>query len=194
MLKPIAAAAVVLAAFSTAAISQNNKTTDNRQILVAGYSRVRTVSSAKAAATAERDAFDLINKIRNDVGLESLAWNEQLANLARLHSQDMAEQKFFSHRGSDGSMVDNRADKLGIMNWSAIGENIAFLRGYEDAPKFAVERWLNKEHIDPFLDGNVRRRAPYEIMRTIDDGDGQLASIRNRWIVGEWAIISSRII
>ena len=153
MLKPIAAAAVVLAAFSTAAISQNNKTTDNRQILVAGYSRVRTVSSAKAAATAERDTFDLINKIRNDAGLESLAWNEQLANLARLHSQDMAEQKFFSHRGSDGSMVDNRADKLGIMNWSAIGENIAFLRGYEDAPKFAVERWLESpRHKENLLD------------------------------------------
>jgi uncharacterized protein YkwD len=154
MLKPIAAAAVFLAAFSTAAISQNNQTTASRQIQVAAYTRVRTVVNTPAAvAAAERDAFDLINKIRNDAGLESLIWNEQLANLARLHSQDMAEQKFFSHRGSDGSMVDNRADKLGLMNWSAIGENIAFLRGYDDAPKFAVERWMESpRHKENLLD------------------------------------------
>jgi uncharacterized protein YkwD len=69
-------------------------------------------------------------------------WNEQLSNLARVHSQDMAEQKFFSHRGSDGSMVDDRADKLGVANWSAIGENIAFLRGYDEAARSAVERWM----------------------------------------------------
>lgn len=146
MFKSLAAAAVFLAAISSAAISQTNSTTNPREFQVAGYSRTRTVTNTAAAvATAEREAFDLINKIRADAGFEPLRWNEQVATLARLHSQDMAEQKFFSHRGSDGSMVDDRADKLGIINWSAIGENIAFLRGYDEAAKFAVGFWMDSD-------------------------------------------------
>ena len=142
MLKSLAAAAVFLAAFSSAALSQTNSTTGTREIQVAGYTRVRVAKPVATVASVEREAFDLINEIRSDAGLEPLTWNEQVANLARLHSQDMAEQKYFSHRGSDGSMVDDRADKLGIANWTAIGENIAFLRGYDEAAKFAVEKWM----------------------------------------------------
>jgi uncharacterized protein YkwD len=54
----------------------------------------------------------------------------------------MADSNNFSHRGSDGSMVDDRADKLGINNWSAIGENIAYLRGFDDVAASAIEKWL----------------------------------------------------
>jgi uncharacterized protein YkwD len=142
MFKSIAAAAIFLAGVSSAAFSQTNPTTGTREFQVAGYTRVRLAKPVAAAASVEREAFDLINKLRTDAGLEALMWNEQLSNLARVHSQDMAEQKFFSHRGSDGSMVDDRADKLGVANWSAIGENIAFLRGYDEAARSAVERWM----------------------------------------------------
>jgi uncharacterized protein YkwD len=143
MLKPIAAVSLLLTAFLSAAHSQTTSTTQTREVQVAGYTSVReTKPSAALVSSIEREAFDLINKKRTDIGLEPLAWSDELAALARLHSQDMADQKYFSHRGSDGSMVDDRADKLGIKNWSAIGENIAFERGFDDAASFAVDRWM----------------------------------------------------
>jgi uncharacterized protein YkwD len=54
----------------------------------------------------------------------------------------MAEYHFFSHKGQDGQMVDGRAEQAGIFNWRAIGENIAFNRGYDDPVGLAVEKWL----------------------------------------------------
>jgi uncharacterized protein YkwD len=144
MFKSIAAVSLLLTAFLSAALSQSTSTSDTREFQVAGFTRVREVKpSAALIATVEKQAFDLINKKRTEAGLESLVWNEEIAELARLHSQDMADQKYFSHRGSDGSMVDDRADKLGINNWSAIGENIAFERGFDDAANFAVDRWMD---------------------------------------------------
>ena len=146
MSKIFAAAFLVTTAFLSAAFSQKTFSSSTGQIGGSGFVRAPisnpiSTSSENIAAT-EKEAFDLINKQRADAGLSALIWREDLANLARVHSRDMAEQKYFSHRGSDGSMVDERADKLGIRSWSAIGENIAFLRGFDDAASFAVGRWM----------------------------------------------------
>lgn len=91
----------------------------------------------------ERQTFNLLNIERASRGLNPLVWDDRVAEIARLHSRSMASEKYFSHRGNDGSMVDDRADRLGMGKWSAIGENIAFLRGYDDPATFAVEKWMN---------------------------------------------------
>jgi len=147
MLIRSAALLLTVLALATAAISQNNSATSLVGVstsATADLARTRYVVATDAAAVSsvEKEAFDLINKKRSDAGLEPLVWNEQLAALAREHSDDMAEFKYFSHKGTDGTMVDARADKLGIINWSAIGENIAFNRGYSDAASFAVSCWM----------------------------------------------------
>lgn len=103
----------------------------------------------------ERAVFDAINGIRIKNGLAAVAWSEDAARIARLHSTNMATLKFFGHRGADGKMVDERADQLGVKKWSAIGENIAFNRGYGDPAAVAVEKWLlSAGHRDNLL--NVR--------------------------------------
>ena len=99
-------------------------------------------ASMNAARTLEREVFALINAERRRHDLGQLEWNDKLASLARLHSQNMAREKFFSHRGSDGSMVDDRADRLGLGTWRAIGENIAYMRGYDNPAELAVQKWL----------------------------------------------------
>lgn len=99
-------------------------------------------SRASSAGSIEQRVFALINAERNKNGLLELEWSERLADVARLHSEDMANAKFFSHRGSDGSMVDDRADRLGLGSWRAIGENIAYMRGFDDPAAFAVAKWL----------------------------------------------------
>ena len=54
----------------------------------------------------------------------TVTWNPLLEQAALNHVEDMALVNFFSHEGSDGLSVSNRADNVGY-NWRAIGENIA---------------------------------------------------------------------
>ena len=109
--------------------------------------------------SVERQTFDLLNSERASRGLDPLVWDERVAEVARLHSRSMASEKYFSHRGNDGSMVDDRADRLGMGKWSAIGENIAFMRGYDDPASFAVERWMNSSSHRKNLLGNRWSRS-----------------------------------
>jgi uncharacterized protein YkwD len=98
--------------------------------------------SASTIRGMERNAFDLINKQRVEAGLDSLKWSDKVAELARLHSNNMAEYNFFSHKGLDGMMVDDRAAQLKMGAWNAIGENIAFMKGFPNPVETAVDRWL----------------------------------------------------
>lgn len=107
--------------------------------------RVAAVKSSPVNTPAyelERHVFDLLNTERQAKGLRTLVWDDRVAEVARRHSQNMAERQYFSHRGLDGSMVDNRADRLGLGAWQAIGENIAYLRGYDKPGELAVEKWM----------------------------------------------------
>lgn len=99
---------------------------------------------AKAADSfeLERQAFELINKQREISGLPSLVWSDDVARIARMHSENMAKFDFFSHKGIDGMMVNERADLLGIRKWRAIGENIAYNQGYKNPVEFAVKLWM----------------------------------------------------
>jgi len=96
-----------------------------------------------AAIYVEQQIFKLINLKRQEFGQKPLVWNEKTAMLARMHSINMAENKFFSHRGLDGKTVDDRADSLGLKKWRMIGENIASLRGYREPYKQVISCWMN---------------------------------------------------
>ena len=100
-------------------------------------------SAAAAAYRLEREVFGLLNSERVRRGLSELPWSDEVAKVARIHSDNMAGEKFFSHRGSDGSMVDDRADRVGLGAWRLIGENIAYIRGFENPAATAVEKWLD---------------------------------------------------
>ena len=101
-----------------------------------------TTSFVGSASAVEARTFDLMNAQRQANGLRSLEWDEQLIALARSHSQSMAVDKYFSHKDPSGGYIDSRAAKLGIFNWMAIGENIAFMKGYDDPATMAVEKWM----------------------------------------------------
>jgi uncharacterized protein YkwD len=131
--------------------------------------RVRTVSTGVSSSpgrdiapaySVERTTFQLMNAERAANGLEPLAWNETLAEVARVHSQSMAANSYFSHRGIDGSMVDDRAAEFGVTNWLAIGENIAYMRGYDKPEAMAVEKWMNSpSHRRNVLSGHWKESA-----------------------------------
>jgi uncharacterized protein YkwD len=129
----------------TAATSQRQP---SRARVVAERRPVVTVPSAPPSPGSstilqlEREAFALINSQRASQGLPSLLWSEEVARVARHHSQNMANYKFFSHQGLDGRMVNDRADSVGLTKWRAISENIAFMRGYAKPVDFAVQKWM----------------------------------------------------
>ena len=126
---------------------------------VEDHSGVRSPSSP-AASDLERKVFGLLNAERRAHGLEALEWSDDLAAVARLHSSNMADEKFFSHRGSDGSMVDDRADRLGLGSWRVIGENIAYMRGFDDPAALAVQKWMESTaHRKNMLGANWKESA-----------------------------------
>jgi len=67
-----------------------------------------------------------------------LAWNDQLAQAALVHSRDMAQRNYFDHVEPGGASVAERATKTGY-RWRAVGENIAAGQG---SAKQVVAGWL----------------------------------------------------
>lgn len=74
-----------------------------------------------------------------------LRWSARLEKAALAHARDMERNDFFEHRGSDGSSIGTRADRVGY-RWRAVGENIAagydsfqdVLLGWKDSPSHCL--------------------------------------------------------
>lgn len=157
--------------FSTAVFSQNGPsgpqpilvdivTKPTRTIRIAGSIPAPAPVTNSSAGAVEARAFELMNAYRIGLGLRGLPWDEQVVAIARAHSQNMADQKFFSHKDLNGGFVDDRAAKAGIFNWLAIGENIAFMKGYDDPGQMAVEKWMQSaSHKKNILSGQWRASA-----------------------------------
>jgi uncharacterized protein YkwD len=80
-----------------------------------------------------------INDIRDGNGLPVLAHAAELSQAALRQSNDMAENSFVSHTGSDGSSVGERLEDA-CYQWLAYGEIIAM--GYE-TPEDVIAGWMN---------------------------------------------------
>ncbi len=110
------------------------------------------VNMAAMATTDERRAFELINDARRAQGYPALVWDAELTRMAREHSANMAGQNFLGHEGPDGRDTVQRARALGVADWGALAENIAYNQGFDDPAGFAVERWLKSaKHRDNIM-------------------------------------------
>lgn len=87
----------------------------------------------------EQEVIRLVNEIRAENGLKTLTYDWELSRVARYKSQDMKDNKYFSHTspvyGTPFQMIRN----FGISFRSA-GENIA--KGYT-TPQAVVNGWMN---------------------------------------------------
>ena len=90
----------------------------------------------------EKRAFEQTNIMRVRNGLAPLVWDADVCRMARIHSESMSRQGYFSHVTPEGLRLRERARVAGILRYSVLGENIAYNQGYEDPGAFAVERWL----------------------------------------------------
>ncbi len=87
----------------------------------------------------EREVIRLVNEIRVENGLKALTTDAELSRVARIKSQDMKDNNYFSHTspvyGSPFDMMKN----FGI-SYKTAGENIA--RG-QRTPQQVVDGWMN---------------------------------------------------
>jgi uncharacterized protein YkwD len=91
----------------------------------------------------EREVLKYTNIEREKHGLHPLKWHDALANAARAHSQDMLENNFIGHVGSDGSTVQERIRRQGIQGFNNFGENCALGTTRVHTPESLVQGWMN---------------------------------------------------
>ncbi|NJL74240.1 MAG: CAP domain-containing protein [Saprospiraceae bacterium] len=70
-----------------------------------------------------------------------VVWNEQLAEAAQRHADDLVKHNIFSHIGSDRSEVKDRVNDAGY-DWTTVGENVA--KGYNTV-EGVVSGWQSSE-------------------------------------------------
>lgn len=85
----------------------------------------------------EARVVELLNELRANQGVAPLKVNDKLNRAAESHSADMADNDFFSHRGSDGDTMRERTRDEGY-DWRALGENIA---AGQNTPEEVVDAW-----------------------------------------------------
>lgn len=89
--------------------------------------------------TFEQEVVRLVNEPRATYGLQPLAENWELSRVARYKSQDMADNRYFSHTsptyGSPFQMI-----KAFGLSFRTAGENIAY---GQRTPQAVVNAWMN---------------------------------------------------
>lgn len=89
----------------------------------------------------EMEAFNLVNAERAAHGLPPLSMTRALRSVARAHSQDMADNDFFSHTNLDGQSPFDRMRAAGI-EYRTAGENIGW-NNYPNPAEIAVQGWMD---------------------------------------------------
>ena len=103
---------------------------------------ILTVPQLSTAVTdKEQQVIDLVNRIRAEYGLSPLTANWQLSRVARYKSQDMADNRYFSHNSPTYGSPFQMMKQFGI-TYRTAGENIA--SGYSTA-QAVVNAWMNSE-------------------------------------------------
>ena len=87
----------------------------------------------------EKEVVRLVNEIRAQNGLRELTYNWELSRVARYKSQDMKDNRYFSHTSPVYGSPFQMMKDFGITYRSA-GENIA--RG-QASPRAVVNAWMN---------------------------------------------------
>lgn len=87
----------------------------------------------------EKEVIRLVNVVRAQNGLKPLKENWELSRVARYKSQDMADNKYFSHTSPTYGSPFQMMRDFGLSYRSA-GENIAY---GQRTPQEVVNAWMN---------------------------------------------------
>ncbi len=102
---------------------------------------VSFVHSAQQPADLARRAFEAANHERARRGIPRLAWDEEVAALARSHSRRMRDLGFFSHQDPERGGLEARL-KGARVSWRSAAENVFEEHGLANPAQQAVKAWL----------------------------------------------------
>jgi uncharacterized protein YkwD len=118
------------------------------------------IAADAAPRTAARALTCLVNRARAEKGLRRLRRSTPLVSAATTHSIDMVAAGYFSHVGSDGSAVRQRATAAGYMRRnqaSVVGETLSWGAGTAAAPSELFAALMRSEpHRRTLLDARFR--------------------------------------
>lgn len=114
------------------------------ETLIPARSLPQTPMNTKVASSAitglEKAVNQQINQYRASKKLPPLSIDPQISQVARIHSENMANGKVsFSHDGFEG-----RAKAITIP-YKSVAENLAYNFGYSDPVRNAVEGWIKSD-------------------------------------------------
>jgi uncharacterized YkwD family protein len=126
-------------------------TATNTEAPQATNTTASTNCDATGNSSYESQVIVLINQERAAEGLPALSSQSQLTSAARIHSEDMACNDYFSHNSPTTGSPFDRINDQGY-SFSSAGENIA--AGYV-SPASTVETWMNSPgHRDNILNAD----------------------------------------
>ena len=122
----------------TSEIIQANPQVANPDLIYPG--QVLSIPQISSSVTAfENEVIRLVNEIRIQNGLQALSADWELSRVARYKSQDMVDNRYFSHTSPTYGTPFQMIRAFGLSYRSA-GENIAY--GYA-TPQAVVNAWMN---------------------------------------------------
>ena len=122
----------------TSEIIASNPQVSNPDLIYPG--QILTMPEEDAAVTQyEQELIRLVNEIRVQNGLSALTYNWELSRVARYKSQDMVDNRYFSHTSPTYGTPFQMIRSFGLSYRSA-GENIAY---GQRTPQAVVNAWMN---------------------------------------------------
>ena len=122
----------------TSEIIASNPQVSNPDLIYPG--QILTIPEEDAAVTQyEQEVIRLVNEIRVQNGLSALTYNWELSRVARYKSQDMVDNRYFSHTSPTYGTPFQMIRSFGLSYRSA-GENIAY---GQRTPQAVVNAWMN---------------------------------------------------
>src|SRR3989344_1124823 len=101
----------------------------------------------------ERKLLELVNAERDKAGAPKLTVDVAIVTVARKHSRDMFERRYFAHVGPDGKSPADRM-QAGEVRFSVVGENLAYAQDVTTVHQGLMD---SPEHKKNILDPAFRR-------------------------------------
>lgn len=91
-----------------------------------------TITQTLMVEEAEREAFELINALREEVGVPSTKWSNELYKLSKKHTQEMADRGELFHTPMEANHGENAWGGTGYHHYQ-----------YEELAKVIVSSWMS---------------------------------------------------
>ncbi len=95
--------------------------------------------TSESITSYEKEVIRLVNEIRKQNNLPALTENWEVSRVARIKSQDMVDNRYFSHTSPVYGSPFEMLKSFGI-SYRTAGENIAY---GQRTPQAVVDAWMN---------------------------------------------------